>query len=84
MDSRDVEGAEIRWWISGPSVDLAKSYERLHELTHGSGPAAEAFAAAETIGMANVQDGHERFLVVLPADGGRPVVARGPRASRAG
>ncbi|WP_369148802.1 hypothetical protein [Streptomyces sp. R44] len=73
------KGAEIRLWINGPSADLAKSYARLDELTHGSEPAAEAFLSAETIGMADVEDGHERFLVVLPTDGGRPVVARGPR-----
>ncbi|MFF4102235.1 hypothetical protein [Streptomyces sp. NPDC001903] len=72
-------GAAVRLWINGPSADLATSYAGLDELTDGGGPAAEAFASAATIGLANVEDGQWRYLVVLPDDGGRPVVGRGPR-----
>ncbi|WP_406858763.1 hypothetical protein ABZO31_00280 [Streptomyces sp. HUAS MG47] len=73
------KGAKVRLWINGPSADLARFYARLDELTDGAGPAAEAFAAATTVGLASVEDDHWRFLVVLPDDGGRPLVARGPR-----
>ncbi|MEV0990566.1 hypothetical protein [Streptomyces sp. NPDC049949] len=68
-------------WINGPSADLAGFHARLDELTEGAGPAADAFAAAAAIGMAVVEDGRWRCLVVLPGsgDGGRPVLARGLR-----
>ncbi|GAA3898372.1 hypothetical protein [Streptomyces lannensis] len=73
------KGANVRLWINGRSTDLAKFYARLDELTHGAGPAAEAFVSAATIGLANVEYDLWRFLVVLPQDGGRPLIARGPR-----
>ncbi|MET8639332.1 hypothetical protein [Streptomyces sp. NPDC004680] len=73
------KGANVRLWINGRSSDLAKFYARLHELTHGAGPAAEAFASAATIGLADVEYDLWRFLVVLPQDGGPPLIARGPR-----
>ncbi|MFB6613338.1 hypothetical protein ACFCV9_03800 [Streptomyces sp. NPDC056367] len=72
-------GAKVGLWISGPSASLAKDYAKLDGLTDGAGPAAEAFTAATTIGLARVDDGRWRFLVVLPEDGGCPLVARGPR-----
>ncbi|MFE6666353.1 hypothetical protein ACFVFH_22685 [Streptomyces sp. NPDC057697] len=72
-------GAKVALWISGPSASLAKHYAKVDELTDGAGPAAEAFAAATTIGLARVEDGPWRFIVVLPEDGGSPLVARGPR-----
>jgi len=72
-------GANVRLWINGRSTDLAKFYARLDELTDGAGPAAEAFSAAATIGLANVEHERWRFLVVLPEDGGSPILARGPR-----
>ncbi|MFC7219300.1 hypothetical protein ACFQLX_14140 [Streptomyces polyrhachis] len=75
-------GANVSLWINGPSTDLAKSYARLDELTDGAGPAAEAFASAETIGLANVEHDLWRFLVVLPQGSGSPVIARGPRGPR--
>ncbi|WP_159012374.1 hypothetical protein [Streptomyces sp. NRRL F-5123] len=73
------KGAPVRLWINGPSADLAKSYASFDELTDGAGPAAEAFASAETIGLANVEYDLWRFLVVLPQDGGPPIIARGAR-----
>lgn len=76
------KGANVRSWISGPSADLAKFYAELDELTEGTGTAAEAFASAATIGLANVETGLWRFLVVLPQDGGSPIIARGPRSAR--
>lgn len=75
-------GANVRLWINGRSTDLAKFYAGLDELTDGAEPAAEAFAAAATIGLANVEHDHWRFLVVLPEDGRPPIIARGPRALR--
>ena len=75
-------GAKIALWINGPSASLAKHYAKLDELTEGAGPAAEACATATTIGLARVEDGPWRFVVVLPEDGGSPLVARGPRGSR--
>ncbi|MBV6699829.1 hypothetical protein [Kitasatospora aureofaciens] len=71
-------GANVRLWINGPSAGLARDHAKLDGLTDGAGPAAEACGTAPTIGMARVEDGPWRFLVVLPEDGGRPVVARGP------
>ncbi|MER6734686.1 hypothetical protein [Streptomyces puniciscabiei] len=76
------EGANVRLWINGRSTDLATFYARLDELTDGAGPAAAAFASAATIGLANVEHNLWRFLVVLPEDGGPPVIARGPRDLR--
>ncbi|MFI5665543.1 hypothetical protein [Streptomyces sp. NPDC051704] len=74
-------GATVRLWIDGPSADLAGFHARLDELTEGAEAAAEAFTAAATAGLAVVEDGRWRFLVVLPGFGDaiRPVVARGPR-----
>ncbi|MFJ3835470.1 hypothetical protein ACWGHM_14775 [Streptomyces sp. NPDC054904] len=75
-------GARVALWISGPSASLAKHYAKLDELTDGVGPAADAFAAATTISLARVEDGSWRFIVVLPEDGGSPLVARGPHDLR--
>ncbi|MFI1069608.1 hypothetical protein [Streptomyces puniciscabiei] len=75
-------GANVRLWINGRSTDLAKFYARLDELTDGAASAAEAFASAATIGLANVEHDLWRFLVVLPEDGGPPIIARGPRDLR--
>ncbi|MFF5185685.1 hypothetical protein ACFY30_18190 [Streptomyces sp. NPDC000345] len=72
-------GATVRLWINGRSADLAKFYARIDELTEGVGPAAEAFASAATIGLANVEHDLWRFLVVLPEGDAPPIVARGPR-----
>ncbi|RDS64407.1 hypothetical protein DWC19_16460 [Streptomyces sp. M7] len=72
-------GATVRLWINGRSADLAKFYARIDELTEGVGPAAEAFASAATIGLANVEYDLWRFLVVLPEGDAPPIVARGPR-----
>ncbi len=74
-------GAAVRLWINGPSADLARFHARLDELTEGAGAAGEAFTVAATAGLAVVEDGRWRFLVVLPGcgDAVRPVVARGPR-----
>ncbi|MFF8769214.1 hypothetical protein [Kitasatospora sp. NPDC015120] len=76
------KGANVSLWLSGPSADLAKSYAKLDELTEGTRTAAETFASAATIGLANVETGLWRFLVVLPQDGGSPIIARGPRGDR--
>ncbi|WP_431678561.1 hypothetical protein [Kitasatospora sp. KL5] len=76
------KGANVRLWLNGRSTDLEKFYARLDELTDGAGPAAEAFASAATIGLANVEYDLWRFLVVLPQDGGSPIIARGPRGVR--
>ncbi|MFF7212741.1 hypothetical protein ACFZAU_19710 [Streptomyces sp. NPDC008238] len=73
------KGARVDLWISGPSEALARDYARLDELTEGAGTVADAVAAASTIGLARVEDDLWRFLVVLPVDGGRPLVSRGPR-----
>lgn len=72
-------GAKVELWVNGPSASLVKDYAELEKLTDGAGPAAEAFGTATTIGLANIEDGPWRFLVVLPMDGGQPLVARGPR-----
>ncbi|MFE5769205.1 hypothetical protein ACFQ7O_12695 [Streptomyces sp. NPDC056485] len=80
-------GAAVRSWINGPSAYLTGSHARLDELTEGAGPAAEALAAAAATGLAVVEDGRYRYLVVLPdgvggvggVRGGPPVIARGPR-----
>ncbi|MFF4568962.1 hypothetical protein [Streptomyces sp. NPDC001410] len=49
------------------------------ELLDGAEAIAQALGAAEPVGLAQVDDGSWRFTVVLPHDGGRPVVARGTR-----
>ncbi|MFI9810102.1 hypothetical protein ACIHEJ_38390 [Streptomyces sp. NPDC052301] len=72
-----AKGAKVGLWLHGPSAALARHYAELDTLTEGVGPVAEAFDAATTIGLARVEDGSWRFLVVLPDDGGRPLVARG-------
>ncbi|WP_265560161.1 hypothetical protein [Streptomyces hygroscopicus] len=73
------KGAKIALWINGPSATLAQHYARLDELTEGAGPAADALEAAAASGLACVEDGSWRFIVVLPENGDRPLVARGPR-----
>ncbi|MFD8392643.1 hypothetical protein ACFV2N_26450 [Streptomyces sp. NPDC059680] len=75
-------GARVRLWLHGPAATLARHYAKLDTLTEGAEPAAEAFDAATTIGLARVDDGAWRFLVVLPEDGSRPLVARGPHHPR--
>ncbi|GGJ73517.1 hypothetical protein [Streptomyces brasiliensis] len=72
-------GAKVSLWINGPSASLAEHYAGLDELTDGAGPTVEAFGAAATVDLARVESGPWRFIVVLPADGGGPFVARGPR-----
>ncbi|MFJ3876993.1 hypothetical protein ACIPW5_05995 [Streptomyces sp. NPDC090077] len=74
-----LRGAEVGLWVNGPSGGLAEHYAGLDALTDGAGPAAAAFGSAASIGLARVEDGPWRFVVVLPEDGGRPLVARGPR-----
>ncbi|MEU9121061.1 hypothetical protein AB0C96_14585 [Streptomyces sp. NPDC048506] len=73
------KGARVAVWINGPSAALARRYAKLDELTDGAGPVADALDAAAAIGLARVEDGPWRFIVVLPEDGGCPLVARGPR-----
>ncbi|MGE7437751.1 MULTISPECIES: hypothetical protein [Kitasatospora] len=60
----------------GPANAVAP---RLDELTDGAGAVADALDAAATIGLTRIDDGPRRFIVVLPEDGGRPLVARGKR-----
>ena len=74
-----VKGAKVALWLHGPAETLARHYARLDALTEGAGPATEAFGAATTIGLARVESSSWSFLVVLPEDSGRPLVARGPR-----
>ncbi|MFF1870106.1 hypothetical protein [Kitasatospora herbaricolor] len=73
------KGATVTLWINGPSATLARHHAKLDELTDGAGPVADALDAAATIGLSRVEDCSWRFVVVLPEDGGRPLVARGPR-----
>jgi hypothetical protein len=77
-----AQGARVALWLRGPATDLARHYARSEALTEGVGPVAEAFRTATTIGLARVESGSWIFLVVLPQDGGRPLIARGPRDSR--
>ncbi|SOD86408.1 hypothetical protein SAMN06272765_3866 [Streptomyces sp. Ag109_G2-15] len=72
-------GAKVVRWINGPSESLAQYYVKLDELRDGAEAVAQALGAAESVGLAQVDDGPWRFTVVLPHDGGRPVVARGPQ-----
>ncbi|WP_209508339.1 hypothetical protein [Streptomyces griseochromogenes] len=74
-----ARGARVALWLHGPTATLAQHYAGLETLTEGAEPAAEAFGAATTIGLARVEHSCWSFLVVLPEDGGRPLVARGPR-----
>ncbi|MGW4275079.1 hypothetical protein ACWEGQ_22565 [Streptomyces seoulensis] len=76
------EGARVALWINGPAATSARHYVRRDELTDGVGPVCDALDAAATIGVARVEDGSWRYVVVLPEDGGRPLVARGPRDAR--
>ncbi|MFI8235904.1 hypothetical protein ACIF83_01355 [Streptomyces sp. NPDC085866] len=57
----------------------ARHYVEIDALREGAEVAARAPGAAEPVGLAQVDDGPWRFTVVLPHDGGRPVVARGTR-----
>ncbi|MFI0940886.1 hypothetical protein [Streptomyces sp. NPDC021020] len=75
-------GAAVRLWLDGPAATLTAHYARLGELTEGAGAAAGALASAARPGLAEVEAGELRYLVVLPDDGGAPVVARGPRTAR--
>ncbi|MFJ9863316.1 hypothetical protein [Streptomyces sp. NPDC101165] len=72
-------GAEVVLWINGPAASLARHYVEIDALCDGAEAAARALDAAEPVGLAQVDDGPWRFTVVLPHDGGRPVVARGTR-----
>lgn len=74
-----VKGARVALWLRGPAADLARHYARPEALTEGVGPATEAFGTATTIGLARVESRSWSFLVVLPQDGSRPLIARGPR-----
>ncbi|WP_191876123.1 hypothetical protein [Streptomyces filipinensis] len=75
-----AKGARVALWLRGPTATLALHHARLDTLTEGAEPAGAAFDAAPTIGLARVQDDSWTFLVVLPEDGSRPLVARGPRS----
>ncbi|MEV6833901.1 hypothetical protein AB0N17_05160 [Streptomyces sp. NPDC051133] len=74
-----TQGAKVGLWLHGPTATLARHYAGLDTLTEGAGAAIDAFDAATTIGLARVEDASWCFLVVLPHDGSRPIVARGPR-----
>ena len=76
-----AKGARVVLWLRGPAADLARNYAKPQTLTEGAGPAAEAFDTATTIGLARVESRSWSFLVVLPQDGSRPLIARGPRDS---
>ena len=73
------DGAQVVRWIDGPSAGLTRYYVKPDELCEGAAAVAQALGAAESAGLAQVDDGSWRFTVVLPHDGGRPVVARGPQ-----
>ncbi|MEV0380258.1 hypothetical protein [Nonomuraea sp. NPDC050643] len=75
------KGAEVALWINGPSTTLTRNHARVEELTDGAGSVADALNATMSIVLACVEDGPWRFVVVLPQDGDRPLVARGPRGS---
>ncbi|MGW2742116.1 hypothetical protein [Streptomyces sp. NPDC001450] len=72
-------GARVVRWINGPSASLAQHYARGDELCDGAEATARALGAGESVGLAQVDDGPWRYTVVLPHDGGHPVVARGTR-----
>ncbi|MFD9688858.1 hypothetical protein ACFWXO_24255, partial [Kitasatospora sp. NPDC059088] len=72
-------GAPVPKWFNGPA-DFLASHARLDELTEGAAPAAAAFEA-QTLSLAVAEDGPWRYLVVLPHDGGAPLLARGPRTA---
>lgn len=74
------KGGRVDLWLNGPSATLATHYAKLDTLTDGAGPVTDAFGAAATIGLARVDDDLWLYIVVLPNDGNRPLVARGPRA----
>ncbi|WP_157857858.1 hypothetical protein [Streptomyces durhamensis] len=74
------KGARVALWLRGPTATLSQHYAQLGTLTEGAEHAGTAFDAAPTIGLARVQDDSWTYLVVLPEDEGRPLVARGPRS----
>jgi hypothetical protein len=72
------KGADVRLWTHGPASVLAEHYAELHSLTEGVEPTVNALNTTTTIGLARVEDGGWRYIAVLPEDGSRPLVARGP------
>ncbi|CAG6394896.1 hypothetical protein NMG29_32785 [Streptomyces cocklensis] len=68
----------MRLWIHGPASVLAEHYAELNSLTEGVEPTVNALNTTTTIGLARVEDGGWRYIAVLPEDGSRPLVARGP------
>lgn len=72
------KGADVRPRIRGPAADLAEHYAGLDSLTEGVEPAVDAPHTTTAIGLARVEDGGRRYIAVLPEDGSRPLVARGP------
>ncbi|MFD7698415.1 hypothetical protein [Streptomyces sp. NPDC059805] len=72
------KGTKVDLWLRGPASQLARHYAGLDSLTEGAEAAIEAFNTTTSIGLARVEDGAWRFIAVLPEDGSRPLVARGP------
>lgn len=69
------QGAEIRLWINGPAVTLAKHYIPLDRIIEGGSAVVDALAVGGSVGLARVQHEQWEYVVVLP-DGGPPLIAR--------
>ncbi|MFY1617656.1 hypothetical protein [Micromonospora sp. WMMD736] len=68
-------GAEIKLWIKGPAVGLAKHYARLDRIVEGGPATVAALSVNGSVGLARVEHGPWQFIVVLP-DQGPPLIAR--------
>ncbi|MEU8387300.1 hypothetical protein [Micromonospora sp. NPDC048843] len=68
-------GAEIKLWINGPAVSLAKHYVQLEHSVEGGPAMVAALSVNRRVGLARVEHGPWQFIVVLP-DHGLPLIAR--------
>jgi hypothetical protein len=68
-------GAEIKLWINGPAVGLAKHYAPLDRIVEGGPAMVAALSVNGSVGLATVEHGPWQFIVVLP-DHQPPLIAR--------
>ncbi|SCL39857.1 hypothetical protein GA0074692_5508 [Micromonospora pallida] len=68
-------GAEIKLWINGPAVSLAKHYAQLDRIVEGGSAMVAALSVHGSVGLARVEHGPWQFIVVL-TDHGPPLIAR--------
>ena len=69
-------GADVTFWINGPSGQISKHYLRMAEVVDGRDAVTEALSTADRIGLARVVYGDRLFVVILPDGSVPPVIAR--------